>query len=304
MGSPAAPRRSLAALLVGAALALGASAAAEEVTTRHRGLTLNGNLEVAAGRSLVDGVVLITHGLLAHNGMELIAALQDLLKARGLSSLAINLSFGIDNRHGFFDCGRLHHHAPADALDEIEAWLGWLQAQGATSVVLMGHSQGGAQTALFAAERAPRGVDAVILLAPATYSAERAAAAYRQRFDAELAPVLERAQALVREGRGEQPVDRIGFLSCENATATAASIAAWYSPSPQRHTPALLPRIRQRSLVVVAGGDQVVPDLLDAVRPLDGANAISVAVVDGADHFFLDLYADEAADVIATWLRR
>jgi pimeloyl-ACP methyl ester carboxylesterase len=170
MASPAV-RRSLAGLALAALLA--ASALAEEVTTRHRGLTLNANLELAQGKGLEDGVVLITHGLLAHNKMELIAALQGLLKARGWSTLAINLSLGVNDRHGFFDCGRLHTHRPTDALDEIDAWIGWLKTQGATDIVLMGHSQGGAHTALYAAERKDEAVSAVVLLAPATFSHDR-----------------------------------------------------------------------------------------------------------------------------------
>src|SRR5262245_57576967 len=90
------------------ALIVGVSAArAEEVRTRLRGTTLNGELTLTAGKQLEDGVTLIVHGSLAHDKMELIAALQKLMAARGVSTLAINLSLGINDRHGFFDCGRL-----------------------------------------------------------------------------------------------------------------------------------------------------------------------------------------------------
>lgn len=287
-----------------ALLLLAAPLQAEEVKTRHRGLTLNGNLELAAGKGLEDGVILLAHGLLAHNAMEVIAALQRGLKARGLSTLAINFSLGIDDRHGMFDCGRLHAHRLADALDEIDAWIGWLKNQGATEITLMGHSQGGAQVALYAAERRDPAVGAVALLAPATFDPARVAAAYEQRFGAPLAPVLARAEELLRSGRGETPVDQVGFLYCPNATATASSIVGWYAPSPLRNTPSLLPRIRQRILVVVAGADSVVPDLPDQLRALAGQKNLTVETLDGADHFFLDLYADDAVETIAGWLER
>ena len=303
MASPAA-RRSLFGLALAVVLGAALSVQAEEVATRHRGLTLNGNLELAEGKNLDDGVILITHGLLAHNKMEIISAFQNLFKARGLSTLAINLSFGISDRHGFFDCGRLHTHRPTDALDEIDAWIGWLKTQGATDIVLMGHSQGGAQTALYAAERKDESISAVVLVAPGTFSPERTATAYQQRHGTDLAPILERAQALVREGRGQTQLDRIGFLTCENATVTAASFVGWYAPSPLRHTPALLPRIKTRTFVVVAGADALVPDLAEEVAPLDGKGAVSVKVIDGADHFFLDLFADEATEAITAWLSR
>jgi len=43
---------------------------AKEVTLRHKGLTLNANLELAAGKTPADGVILMTHGGLAHRDME------------------------------------------------------------------------------------------------------------------------------------------------------------------------------------------------------------------------------------------
>jgi pimeloyl-ACP methyl ester carboxylesterase len=291
------------AVVAAGLIAAGAPAQAEEVRTRYRGLTINANLEIAAGKGLEDGVIVIAHGMLAHHRMELIAALQKLLKDRGLSTLAITFSLGVDDRRGFFDCGRLHTHRWRDALDEIDAWIGWLKTQGATGIALLGHSQGGAQVAAYAAERNDPAVDAIMLLAPATFEPARIAAGYRQRFSAELAPVLSEAQTLLGSGHGETWLDRIGFLSCEKATATASSVVGWYAPSPLRHTPDLLPRIRQRTLVVVAGADTVVPDLIDAVRPSDGG-MVTVRVIDGADHFFLDLYAEDAADIIADWLQR
>jgi pimeloyl-ACP methyl ester carboxylesterase len=294
----------LRALLTALLLLAAAPLAAEEVKTRHRGTTLNGNLELAPDKGLEDGVILIVHGLLAHNRLELITALQRDFKKRRLSTLAINLSLGVDDRHGMFDCGRLHVHRPADALDEIDAWIDWLKTNGVTDIVLLGHSQGGAQVALYAAERREPAVGAVVLLAPATFDAERVAAAYEQRFGAPLAPLLARAEALLREGRGETPMDSIGFLSCTNATATASSIVGWYAPSPLRNTPTLLPRIRQRTLVVAAGADTVVPDLTQQLGGLPPQRNLTVEAVDGADHFFLDLHADDAVDKIADWLER
>jgi pimeloyl-ACP methyl ester carboxylesterase len=274
------------------------------VKTRHRGITLNGNLELAEGKALDDGVILIAHGLLAHNRMELIAALQRGFKAHGLSTLAINFALGVDDRHGMFDCGRLHAHRPADALDEIDAWIGWLKTQGATDITLLGHSQGGAQVALYAAERRDPAVGAVVMLAPATFDPERVAAAYEQRFGTPLAPLLARAEELLRSGRGETPIDQIGFLSCANATATASSIVGWYAPSPLRNTPTLLPRVKQRALVVAAGADEVVPDLTLQLGRLGTQRNLTVDVLDGADHFFRDLYAEDAVDAIAGWLER
>ena len=53
-----------------------------------------------------------------------------------------------------YDCATPHTHRHADAVEEIGAWLGWLQSQGVAKVALLGHSRGGNQTARFAAAHA------------------------------------------------------------------------------------------------------------------------------------------------------
>ena len=165
------------------AVALGITAVAaeaKEVTLQHKGLTLNASLELAVGKKLADGAILITHAGLAHRGMEVIAYLQTLFKERGYNTLAINLSLGLNNRHDRYDCKVTHRHRYADAADEIGAWVDWLKGQDARRVTLLGHSRGGAQTALYAAERDNALVQAVVLLAPDT-RATNDAAAYQRR---------------------------------------------------------------------------------------------------------------------------
>ena len=295
-------------LSLGLAASLIAPVSAEEVSTRFHGLSLLGNLELAEGKGLESGVAIVVHGTLAHRGMEIITALQQHLKARGTSTLAITLSLGVDRRTGFFDCGALHTYRPQDASDEIDAWIGWLKNNGATEIALIGHSVGGNQVAVYAAERNDPSVGSIVLLAPTTYDSARAAERYKARFGAELSDVLANAQAKVRAGNAVERIAGIGFLNCENATATAGSIAAWYGPDPRRNTPSLLRGMVPRTLVVVAGNDEIVPDLGEAVAPLArdaarGRGEIRVHTIEGADHFFRDLFIEDAADVIAEWLK-
>ena len=295
-------------LVAGILAANGTSASAEEVSTRFRGLSLLGNLELAEGKGLESGVALIVHGTLAHRGMEIISELQKHLKSRGTSTLSITLSLGIDRRTGPFDCGALHAHRPTDALDEIDAWIGWLKTSGATDIALIGHSLGGNQVAVYAADRNDPSIGSIVLLAPGTFDAVRAAERYKARFGVDLNEVLANAQDKVRAGHAVDRIQGIGFLNCENATATAGSVVAWYGPDSRRHTPALLPRMVPRTLVIVAGSDEIVPDLADAVAPLArdagaGRGEIRVHTVEGADHFFRDLFIEDAADVMAEWLK-
>jgi len=162
-------RKTIAALMA-AFTFWGVAASAEEVKQPFNGLTLNANLDLAEGKTVADGVVLMTHGTLGHNGMEIIKTLQGLLKERGRSTLAITLSLGKDDRHGMYGCDGTHDHRHIDALDEIGAWLEWLKKKGAKDVVLLGHSRGGDQTAWFAVERDDPAIRKIVLIAPMTWS--------------------------------------------------------------------------------------------------------------------------------------
>ncbi|MEE9194500.1 MAG: alpha/beta fold hydrolase, partial [Alphaproteobacteria bacterium] len=189
-----------------------APAAAAEVQLHFRGITLNANLEFAEGTSAADGIVLITHGLMANHRMELVSTLQALLKERGRSSLAITLGLGRDDRRGMVDCALAHRHRRSDALDEIGAWIAWLKSRGAGPLALLGHSSGGNQAAWYAATRDDPALRAVVLLAPSTWDPGRAAERYRARHGKALADVLERARALADSDRGSAVMENTGFL--------------------------------------------------------------------------------------------
>jgi len=61
--------------------------------------------------------------------------------------------------------------------------------------------------------------------------------------------------------------------------------------------PSLAARTGHPTLVIVAGNDEVVPDL---TRRLP--SSVKPIVIDGADHFFHDLYGEEAAEATAKFL--
>lgn len=276
---------------------------AGEVTLKHQGLTLNAELELAPGRKLADGVILITHGMQAHNNMENLAYLRSLLKDKGYNTLAINLSLGLDNRHGFYDCTRPSTHMYTDAVGEIGAWVAWLGGQGAKKIVLLGHSSGGAQTALFAAEHDDPLVRAVILMAPSASDEKEQARSYRERYGKPLAPILARAESLVKAGKGDTLLAHVPFLAlCKDTSVTAASFVSYYGPDPRRNTITLLPKIRKPTLIFVAGDDQLVKGLDRKAAPFVDGKRIRLKVIPGSDHFFRDLWMDDAVDAMASFL--
>lgn len=275
-----------------------ATAQAEEVRIKYEGLTLNAELSLAEDSSLENGAVLIVHGTLAHNAMETITNLVGILNERDMNVLAINLSLGLDDRHGMYDCATPHRHAHLDALGEIDAWLGWLERQGAGPVTLLGHSRGGQQAARFAAEKGHSLLDRIVLLAPATWSEEKAAGGFEKNHGVPLPEMLMKANAQIAIGKGPELMKGVGVLYCPGADATADSFVSYYQPDPRRDTPGILNEITLPVLVIAGSEDTVVPDLVEKVEPLADGERLVFSEVDGADHFFLDLFGEDVADLM------
>ncbi len=275
---------------------------AQEVTLLHKGLTLNANLELTKDKKPGDGVILITHGGLVHNGVEIVVDLQNQLKERGYNTLAINLSLGLNNRHNEYDCQVTHHHRNIDAADEIGVWVYWLKQQGAKQATLLGHSRGGAQTALYVAEQDNALMKNVVLIAPAIRE-NTDAAGYLQRYGKPLAPLLAKAQKLIKDGKGDTVLEHIGILNCADTSATANSFVAYNGQDPRLDTPYLMHKIKKPILVVVAGNDEIVIGLEKKLTSLASDKRVQMKVIDGADHFFRDLYTDDLVEVIDAFLK-
>lgn len=294
---------------LGVVLVLGciasATVSAEEVSVPFQGLALNANLERADGKSLADNAILIVHGTQAHNKLELISYLQSLLKQKGFNSLAINLSLGINNRHGLYDCSQPSTHLHTDAVGEIGAWMKWLGEHGAKSVVLLGHSRGGNQVALYASLRDEPLLRAVVMLAPMASSPGDDDRDYQRRFGRPLAPVLARAESLTRSGQGKVLLEHVPFLFiCNDTSVTADSFVSYYAPDARRNTPSLMARLRKPALLLIAGNDEVQPDLGKRFAAAIAAKQVQAKTIAGSDHFFRDLWADEAVDDIADFLKQ
>lgn len=282
------------------------TASAEDVVHEHLGLGLNGRLEVAPGKSLEkDGVALILHGTLAHNGMEIIRDLQANLKDRGINTLAVTLSLGLDRRTGMLDCTLEHDHRHSDAVEELDAWTDWLTDRKAAWVDVIGHSRGGAQVAQLAAEKADRISGRVVLVASTLEdaSAEAVAAQYEAQFGAPLAPLLDEAHKRADSGAADTLMEVPGFLYCQDARVSPATLLDYYAGE-RRSVTELLKEIKVPTLVVAAGGDEIVPDLVDKLKEAGVPDHIKLTEVDGADHFFRDLFGEDLADEIAAFLRR
>lgn len=261
-------------------------AQAEPVQMKPGLLRLNGNLVTPTGE-VVSGnnVAILLHGSLSDYRQETIALLQKNLAARGVASLAINLSLGIDDRRAPRACDIVHDYALAGAKREVGLWVEWLKAQHVRRIDLLGFSRGGAQVAAMAPELP--NVRRLVLMAPAFATAVEQADAYQRAFGHPIAPELAAAR--------EAPLQKrtVDFLACKQAPVLGATFLDGYA----QLAPRLAAKTGHPTLVVVAGNDEVVPDLKDRLP-----SEVHRVIIDGATHFFLDLYGEEAADAITRFL--
>jgi dienelactone hydrolase len=276
---------------------------AEEVTLPFKGITLNANLELAQNKDVTDGVILIVHGTLAHRGMEITSALQNLLKDNGLNTLAINLSYNINNRSGMYDCKNLHKHKHTDALSEIGVWIDYLKKRDVKKITLLGHSRGGNQAAWFASQNDDPVIKSAILVAPMTWDEKSVSENYKKRYKKDLQPLLEKAQKLIKSGKADTVLTHTDFLYCEDTSVTAEAFVSYYAPDKKMDTPFLIPQIKRPVFVAVAQNDATVPDLKEKAASLANAKIVHVKVFEMADHFFRDLNAEELTEEIVGFLK-
>lgn len=290
--------RTLLALFAGLLFSL--PALSEQVQLTHQDLKLNANLVKVDGNWPAGPVILMTHGTLAHGKMEIMAGLQSMFKEMEISTLSISLSLGLNDRKGMYDCQTPHTHLHTDAVTEIGLWHDWLKKQGVENVVLLGHSRGGNQTARYAASTNDTTISHVYLLAPQVMTSEYSHENYEKRYKKPLKPLLEKAQKLVSDGKGKSMLKDIDFVYCEKTQATAESfVSYYYFPEEKMDTTNLLGSINYPVTVFAGSADTTVKDLIPkAESKVDGEKS-KLVVIDGADHFFRDLYSEEIVEAIA-----
>jgi pimeloyl-ACP methyl ester carboxylesterase len=280
--------------------ALLTEASAEEVTQEFNGLTVNANLELAPGSALEEGVVLVLHGPLAHNRMEIIENIQRALAENGRNSLAINLSLAVDNRHGFYDCTIPHQHTQEDTIDEISAWVGWLRQQGVTNVVLLGHSRGANQAMVYAATSRDPEVKQLILLAPGTADIQEA---YKGRYGNDLEKLISQAKAMVAANRGEELMTKTDFMICPQTDVSAKTFLSHYDADvPFNNFEKFLPQLKLPTLITTGSMDDRFPHTQEKVAPYADGKLIRLNEVEGAGHFFRDFNIDEAMEAAVEFL--
>jgi pimeloyl-ACP methyl ester carboxylesterase len=261
--------KKLSALLIASLLSVSGLTSAEDIKQTYQGKTINANLIYADGKSYGDHVVLLLHGTLTHNGRSTYADLQNNLAKEGVSSLSMNLSLGLSDRRGEYDCATPHTHKHTDAIAEVAIWVDWLKQQGVKKISVMGHSRGGNQIAWYINDKDNNLINKVILLAPAT-GEQQSSKEYQDKYAKPLAPVLKKAQDMVKAGKGKELMKDTDFIYCEKAQVSAESFVDYYESKPKFDTPTLLKAAKKPTLVIVGSEDTVVPELPKRLEALKG----------------------------------
>jgi pimeloyl-ACP methyl ester carboxylesterase len=294
--------KKLSALLLASLLSVSGLASAEDVKQTYQGKTLNANLVYADGKNYGDNVVLLLHGTLTHNGRSTYADLQNNLAKEGITSLSMNLSLGLSDRRGEYDCATPHTHKHTDAIAEVGVWMDWLKQQGVKKVSVMGHSRGGNQIAWYVSEKDSDSINKVILLAPAT-GEQQSGKEYQEKYGKPLNSVLKNAKDMVKAGKGKEMMKDTDFIYCEKSQVTAEAFVDYYDVKPKFDTPTVLKSIKKPTLVIVGSEDTVVPELPKRLEAIKAQKNVTITTIDGGDHFFVDLANEDVATAVGKFLK-
>ncbi len=99
------------------------------------------------------------------------------------------------------------------------------------------------------------------------------------------------------EGKGDTLLKPVDFIYCEDTAATAEAFVSYYRPDPKMDTPTLVESINKPVLVFAGSADTVVANLPKKMAKVAERDTVQFEVIDGADHFFRDLYAEDLADI-------
>ena len=135
-----------------------------------------------------------------------------------------------------------------------------------------------------------------------TWSEDGEAEDYKKKYGVELKPLLAKAEALVAAGKGDEVMNPIDFIYCKQTEATADAFVGYYRPDADLDTPRVVGRIKAPVLVIAGSADTVVNDLIPKMESVADGDHVKLEIIDGADHFFRDLYLEDAADMISDFI--
>tara|TARA_Y100000741_G_C18136287_1_gene511225 strand:+ start:20 stop:862 length:843 start_codon:yes stop_codon:yes gene_type:complete len=238
-----------------------------------------------------ESVFIILHGTRGHKNLEIISMLRESLHDNGFDSISINLSYGIKNREDdFLPCDIDHKHLVSDSLNEIKGWYDHSKKLGYKKIHLIGHSRGGLDIINFYEQlnKSDKAIiDLIFLLAPSSDNNQDHVKTYMEKYQIDIKNIK------------DNDIIRINFLGCENAKVHGNSFKSYYHNLDTISTIDSLKIIRANTHVITASDDNIVPLTHEKVERSSNMNEnVKLYSIDGADHFFRDLYFDDLLEII------
>ncbi|MEC9205619.1 MAG: hypothetical protein VYE31_00280 [Pseudomonadota bacterium] len=270
----------------------------KQVQINESGHKLNGLLTIAENNSKKN-VVLLVHGILGHQKMEIIENLKTLLYENNIDSLSINLSYGIKEReNSFFECDQKHNHDEKTSLQEIYKWHKFLIKNKYQNIYLLGHSRGALNIAQYYSSNNELRSENLFLLAPPSKNKNDHIKLFKNRHNIDLETELLKMSNRMSEGK--EVYTKINFFHCKDSVVHDKTFLSYYQN--KINLIGALHKIDIPIYIFTASEDNIANLTFSKVTKLDKEN-IELIQIDGSGHMFRDLYLEEVMDTVLEVIR-
>ena len=261
------------------------------------GIILNGNL---LSRDINKPIFIIVHGTRGYYEMEIINTLSKSLYDEGFNTLAINFSYGFSSkRNTFLECNITHNHSEQSSVNELILWYQYLISIGYKDIYFIGHSRG-ALNVMQAVTLINDNSLKTFLLAPMIDTYEGTRDYYRDELKIPYDQIISSDDNYLISKRYK----KINFLFCENVDVYSKTYRSYLDLSKNKskypftfNIIDLLNNSKVKSTVFSGTDDEIILDSYKALYSIENKN-IKIIEIDGADHFFRDLYLEEIVEYI------
>lgn len=234
--------------------------------------------------------MLVLHGFLQNFEFLATRNIINGLAEMDYTVLAPNLSLGVPNRKQSKQCQAAHSTTLQDDLTEIDFWVKWLQQQGYTSIILVGHSWGSQHSLAYKLQYPGSPVSAIIAISLVRTNQPVSVHATQIR----------QAHTRLQENNNALSAYKLSF--CNDFTSTPKTYLS-YAEWSDDHIIKSLSQLQKQQVpvyLIIGGADKRTDQAwLDQLKP----RVTEVTVIDGANHFFSQLHEFDLNDQLERILK-
>ena len=115
-------------------------------------------------------------------------------------------------------------------------------------------------------------------------------------------PLVREARARADGGEAGHVLEDVAFLYCDAADTTVRAFLSYYGEDEGVDALDLVAELSLPTIVIAGSEDPLTTSLAPEGEALARAGRITFVNVDGADHFFRDLYAYDTVEAVVGWL--